>query len=63
MDYFSVTMDVNDTAWAGFNQECPAGLPTSGIAVCNGGKGNPQDSLWSMVGHLVYPKGNGVGED
>jgi hypothetical protein len=63
MDYFSMTMDADETAWAGFNQECPGGLPTPGITVCNGGKGNPQDSLWSMVGRLVQSKGNGIGED
>jgi hypothetical protein len=64
MDYFGITMDDNETAWAGFNQECPNGLPFPGVpSNCSGAKGQPQDSLWSMVGHLVYPKGNGMGED
>ena len=64
MDYFGITMDDNETVWAAFNQECPDGLPFPGVpSNCSGAKGQPQDSLWSMVGHLVQSKGNGIGED
>ena len=59
MDYFSIAMDTNETAWAGFNQECPGGFPFPGVPNnCKGAMGQPQDSMWSMVGRLVGTKGN-----
>jgi hypothetical protein len=63
MDYYSITMDADDTAWAGFNQECPDGHPfPAWNPRCSGAVGNPQDSLWGMVGRLVRPKDNHRGE-
>jgi hypothetical protein len=57
IDYFGLTMDADGTAWAGFTQECPDGLPFAPngqkIPGCSEAVGNPQDSLWSMVGHFT----------
>jgi len=63
IDYFSLTMDAHETPWAGLVQECPGGLPTPRVPYCSGGKGQPQDSLWSIVGRLVPSRGNDNDED
>ena len=60
MDYFSITMDEDGVAWAGFNQECPNGLPYPPEAPSNCGNatGAAQDSLWGMVGRLIHVRMN-----
>ena len=54
LDYYGATMARDGTAWVGFDQECPGGLPVSGNPNCPGNlKGTGPDSLFGFVGRLV----------
>jgi hypothetical protein len=54
MDYFGLTMGPDNTAWAGYVQECPFGLPVSGNPNCPSDlTGSPHDGQFGMVGRLV----------
>lgn len=54
MDYFAMTMARDKTAWVGFVQECPFGLPVVGNPNCPGTlTGAGADWKFGMVGRLV----------
>jgi hypothetical protein len=53
MDYFGLTMAPDNTAWVGFVQECPFGLPVAGNPNCSQAVGGPNDGEFAMVGRLI----------
>ncbi len=54
IDYFGAVMALDDTAWVGFAQECPFGLPVAGNPNCPSTlTGASTDGLFGMVGRLV----------
>jgi hypothetical protein len=54
IDYYAMTMAPDGTAWVGFPQECPFGLPVSGNPICPSTlMGAPTDGLFGFVGRLV----------
>jgi len=56
MDYYAGTMAPDGTAWFGFVQQCPLGMPVLGNPNCPKTlKGTGPDGLFAMVGRLVQP--------
>jgi hypothetical protein len=58
IDYYGATTGPDGTAWVGFVQECPGGLPVPGNPNCPSTlTGALTDSLIGMVGRLVRARG------
>ena len=58
VDYFALTMTPDNTAWVGFVQECPLGLPVAGNPNCPSTlTGARSDGLFGMVGRLLRVHG------
>jgi hypothetical protein len=56
MDYYAGTMAPDGTAWFGFVQQCPLGMPVLDNPNCPKTlKGTGPDGLFGMVGRLVKP--------
>jgi hypothetical protein len=71
-DYFGMDMAPDGTAWVGFPQYCPGGLPVAGNPNCpatlNGKPldrlGTPTGKFFALIGRLVRAAGEGdEGED
>jgi hypothetical protein len=64
MDYYGATIAQDGTAWVGFFQQCPDGLPVSGNPNCPSTlTGALTDSLFGMVGRLVRVRGEAKDDD
>jgi len=59
VDYFGVNLAPDGTAWVGYPQGCPGGLPVPGNPNCPGTlTGAPADALTGWVGRLVRADGD-----
>jgi hypothetical protein len=58
IDYYGAAMAPDGTAWIGFAQECPSGLPVPGTPNCPSTlTGARPDGLFGMLGRLVRIEG------
>jgi len=65
MDYFGAAMAPDDTAWVGFIQQCPRGLPLATNPNCPSTlQGTAPDAAFGMVGRLIpAPRGENDEDD
>jgi hypothetical protein len=64
IDYYGAAMTPDGTAWIGFAQECPSGLPVSGNPNCPSTlTGARPDGLFGMLGRLVRNESESSDDD